>query len=266
MATARRWVDPRAVKMSPWEIVSTLLRSVADFGCHIEVQLEGLGKGRTVLTVQCGEAGPWNPAEPASLFPSYEEDLRTGYHLHGRQGGGLRELATQATYLEVEGGGHLVTCAEQKVEGAEESEEAGLRIAADLPWEPQQARLLERSLMFVQYEHGLTVNGEPTFVVRDPDDTMRASLETVRYDGVDELRIERETHILVWAHESGREGQVLEMGFPVAASGQPVTVDVGQRIPMTEKREVEPLWLDNVMMRALDRMVQRMEALGWRGQ
>lgn len=234
-----------------------MIKALGDYEDPIHVELD-MGREGCTLSVELeGGCREWDPDEPCSLFPSYEEEGLEGHVLRGRRGDGLRTLASVASRLEVVGGGSRVLCVDGEVVETEASDEPGLLIEAELPWPPSKAAGVMERLRLVDYGPGLTLNaGEVE--VREPDLVLEADLETVIHDHEDELRVDREAQVSVTEVEEGG-GLIAEMGFPLATIKQPLRIDVSQRVPLDKKGRAEDLWLRNVLLLTLDGLSEEME-------
>jgi hypothetical protein len=237
-----------------------LLKSVSDYGEPVEVTLEtGRKEAKLVIRLVDGDVQWPDPENPASLFPSYDEDRDDDGHLmRGRMGEGLRQLATSAAKLEVWGGGSSALCVGGSLSHVSAGDVPGLVIEATLPWTPSQALPVLAHLAETRLEQGLVVNDEVVVADMEPLMALESELETVIFDGDDHLRVTRKATLLVWESGEG-DGLIREMGFPLEQIRHPFVVDVLQRIPMTPKRRAEDLWTKNVMLRILDTRAREME-------
>ena len=244
-------VDPEGWRESnagrpPAHLVRELVQNVFDEAAtRLAVTIAwDADTGATVDVVDDIEGGI---RDPALIFTIWKSDKTDSPTQRGRMGRGLKELISVAdrTLIVTQGspallferhrGGNWERSSPRKVRP-----EKGTTIHAEAPsWKKRDVDAIVGYLRKMRPPAGLefTVNGQVVGHA-EATETYRMRLPTVVFtdDGDGRAARERmaETTVELFPEE---EPWIYEMGIPVERTDYPMSIDVGQRVPLREKRD-----------------------------
>ena len=251
---------------APWSILKELVQNVWDEApdatvCEVEVKETDDGR-RTWVRVSDDGPGFADPRHSYTLMAPTTK--RADPRKRGRFNLGDKEVISLADEAIVETKG--ITIVFPKSGGREVKEngkDKGTIVTLIMPWHPKEIPALEKMLKRFQppSECRLTVNGQEV-ARREPLAIRTVKLNTVLQAGPGQAMKEKELSTELWVLKptapAGKDGGWLyEMGIPVQPTGQRYDVDVMQKIPMLQNREiVSKAYLQDIAAETLNAVYQ----------
>lgn len=252
----------------PWDLVKELIQNAWDeapFATECRVTVEPQPEGNTTMvTVEDDGRGFSDIADAYTLMG--QTDKRLDHKKRGRFSIGEKDVISVAVEAEVETKGFTVTFPRTGLrEETANSRVKGTVVRVLMPWDEQQGNELTAFLQRFRPPTNCLLFVNDRQVETRPAVTIRsASLETVVQDAPGEpLRTATRTtdiHMVEPHPASDGERWLYEMGIPVQAITCRWDVDVMQRIPMSQQRDmVSERYLNRIYAEVLNQMHRRLE-------
>lgn len=231
------------------ELVQNALDEDGVTSLDVTVTYHGPRKGTTVVVKDDAPAGVKDMKMLFTLWLSDKEDSHTK---RGRMGRGLKELVSVADYTVIRScsqdalvfqrrkGGRWTRQTKPKLGRPETGTEVTAFVRG---WGEKASRGIVAFLKRVRAPSNMTmtVNGEVVAPFQAAEN-YSLELDTVIYEVVDSERKARERKrackVECFRPPAGEKAQVYEMGIPVEECDGPVSIDVGQRVILRERRDV----------------------------
>ncbi len=247
----------------PWDLVKELIQNAWDEApfateCRVAVELQSDGN-TTMVTVEDDGRGFNNIADAYTLMG--QTDKRLDHKKRGRFSIGEKDVISVAIEAEVETKGHTVIFPRTGLrKETANSRVKGTAVRVLMPWDERQSNDLVAFLQRFRpptncrlFINDRQVEIRPAAAIRS------AALETVVQDAPGEpLRTATRTteiHVVEPPPDDYGERWLYEMGIPVQAINCRWDVDVMQRIPMSQQRDVvSERYLNRIYAEVLNQM------------
>jgi hypothetical protein len=214
-----------------------------------------------IVTIQ--DDSPEGITDVGLVYTVFLTDKEDSHLKRGRKGRGLKELISAANSAMVETIGSTIIFDEMGRREQDNDRKKGTKvtICSDLWTEDKINDAIDYlTRILVPDDVNLFINGVKIF---NPDikKTIKGHLTTtVIIDGIEQTSVEETTVTLRHLREDEATGWIHEMGIPVQKTEADFHVDVAQRIPMNDKRDVvDSEYLKDVFAIILESMVTELE-------
>lgn len=181
-------------------------------------------------------------ADARLAYTVYLTDKDDAPGLRGRMGRGLKELIGAMDAATVELVGHTLRFTDEGRIAEPNHRKVGTRISLQRAFAPEDLREAGQLLRICIPPAGTTlkVNGKAVRMPKREFALSSSELDTVVIvDGKERISRAR-TPLSLYTPRKGGSAYVLEMGVPIEAWDAPWHVDIGQRLPLSERRDHVP--------------------------
>lgn len=208
--------------------------------------------------------------DPSLIYTIFMTDKEDSHLKRGRKGRGLKELISAATEATVQTVGKTVIFDQMGRREIDNEKTTGTTIeihSDEEEWKNPQEAIDYLNKIIVPTGIRLEINGtkvkNPKAVkVIETDsyfDKIRLDT-TVIINGIEKIKNEETSIVLYELRENEKYGWIHEMGIPIQIIDVPLHIDIAQRVPMNDNRDVVDInYLKKVYQKVLESMINEMK-------